>query len=260
LAHSSRRRNRFCRLTAGRDCTQRNGRRYNFPSATHLPASLPACVLIRRRPNSDVLAREGERVGLSGPRTLIPLVFLAPLRRGLFFLEPIPAPRIVLRRKDPQKVFRNVPCIHLVQPRPLAGLFLIDRRPDIVLRPAPHSAFLKSRARIQPKTERTLAFLMAFGGTAACGRERGPRSIPLWDRGPLMSPSNSAHSVFLLVRCIWGTAAYVIREGHLSTESGRGQTARDASNGTVHQERIWKGGGPLDATRPTRVSRCRRKK
>src|SRR6516165_1994877 len=37
---------------------------------------------------------------------------------------------------------------------------------------------MKSRARIQPKTERTLAFLMAFGGTAVCDRERGPRSIP----------------------------------------------------------------------------------
>ena len=33
---------------------------------------------------------------------------------------------------------------------------------------------------------------------------------------------------------------------HLSTQSGRRQTARGASNRTVHQERIRKGGGVLD--------------
>src|SRR2546430_13894164 len=54
------------------------------------------------------------------------------------------------------------------------------------------------------------------------------------------------------------TAAYVIREGHLSKESGRRQTARGASNGTVCEERIRKGGGALEVTRPTRLSRPRR--
>ena len=54
------------------------------------------------------------------------------------------------------------------------------------------------------------------------------------------------------------TAAYVIREGHLSQESGRRQTARGASNGTVREERIRKGGGALEVTRPTKLSRPRR--
>jgi len=40
----------------------------------------------------------------------------------------------------------------------------------------------------------------------------------------------------------------------LSTASGRRQTARGASNGTVLQERIRKSGGALDGTRPTRFS------
>jgi hypothetical protein len=57
-----------------------------------------------------------------------------------------------------------------------------------------------------------------------------------------------------------GYATDVIREGQLSPESGRRQTARGASNGTVHQERVRKGGGLLDVTRPTRISPCRRKK
>ena len=40
----------------------------------------------------------------------------------------------------------------------------------------------------------------------------------------------------------------------MSTASGRRQTARGASNGTVLQERIRKSGGALDGTRPTRFS------
>ena len=48
-------------------------------------------------------------------------------------------------------------------------------------------------------------------------------------------------------------------EEHLSTESGRRQTARGASNATVHEERIRKGGGALDVTRATRVSHRQRK-
>jgi len=61
-----------------------------------------------------------------------------------------------------------------------------------------------------------------------------------------------------LVRCIWGTAAYVIRDWHLSPESRRRQTTCGASKWTVRKERIWKGGGALDVTRPTRISRPRR--
>ena len=49
-------------------------------------------------------------------------------------------------------------------------------------------------------------------------------------------------------------------EEHLSTESGRRQTARGASNRTVHQERIRKGGGALEVTRATRVSHRQQKK
>jgi hypothetical protein len=40
----------------------------------------------------------------------------------------------------------------------------------------------------------------------------------------------------------------------------RPNSARRASNGTVHQERIRKGGGALDVTRATRVSHRQRKK
>src|SRR5262249_31144936 len=47
--------------------------------------------------------------------------------------------------------------------------------------------------------------------------------------------------------------------GHLSKESGRRQTARGASKGPGHQERIRKGGGVLDAIRPTSLSPRRRK-
>ena len=62
-----------------------------------------------------------------------------------------------------------------------------------------------------------------------------------------------------LIRVHLRTAAYVIREGHLSKESGRRQTARGASNGTVCEERIRKGGGALEVTRATRVSHRQQK-
>ena len=65
-------------------------------------------------------------------------------------------------------------------------------------------------------------------------------------------PTNAALAAWFGVH--FGEPPYVIREGRLSTASGRRQTARGASNGTVLQERIRKSGGALDGTRPTRFS------
>src|SRR5262249_51879795 len=86
---------------------------------------------------------------------------------SLFFVEPIPALGIVPLRKTPKNHFRNVPSYRLAPHR--RGLFLSELPADsIVLRQhhtQPFSFEDEERARIQPKAERTLAFLMAFGGT-----------------------------------------------------------------------------------------------
>ena len=54
--------------------------------------------------------------------------------------------------------------------------------------------------------------------------------------------------------CILGSRRMSSERGVCRTASGRRQTARGASNGTVLQERIRKSGGALDGTRPTRFS------
>jgi hypothetical protein len=98
-----------------------------------------------RRPNSDVLARERERVGpgLSVPVAPIMEPSLGPASAGLFFLEPIPALGIVPLRKTP-KSFRNVRTprkARTLGPR-FGGAFSCQsfQRTRHRVAPAPHSA------------------------------------------------------------------------------------------------------------------------
>src|SRR5262249_15598364 len=137
----------------------------------------------RRCPNSDLLARERERGLIPGSMTLRS-AFSPVNRRGFSFVEPIPALGVVANAE----LSEVIPHCTLVKLGPAsAGPFLVratSGTPGVA--PATHSALFmrerkewKSRARIQPKVKRTLAFGHGFRGNR---HDRKLDSALMWRR------------------------------------------------------------------------------